>query len=468
MTIIKRFITFLSKRTVGQSLVETAIILPIILLILAGTVEIGYIAVTQNRVSTAARIGARFGANGGEDAGIRSVILNSVTQTLDLNSGIWDIWTIRALTDQYGNIPNAQANFQMTHIYGNGLTTDFTATTTITAQNALRIRMQNGLRCDLDANGSPDLDWSDPDGPGGNQTADNCTPANQRVVAVLILHDVDAILGLPIVPNLMGFKTVRGFNMMRSAAFATTVEQTNGCTGVFPIAIEENIRTITQAQYTALIPTFTYPTGVLIPNWSSFTKQPATPGYLNNGIEGQIFYTYYDNGSHSGNRFEWLRWNQAITGLTTPTSPASPPSVPTCTGCSILAKSLAYPGNSNDYTNRSDTPNPPPGSWPYPFVFRGFAAYGDPLNKQMKLGSLIVRDGSTGFSGMIGTQLQDNIIDKRALRMVLWDATGDNPAGTYRVSGFVVFRLRGYGNDANGNWLLLEFLRLDSSCGQSS
>ena len=110
----------------GQSLVEVAITAPILLVILFGLIEVAQLAVTQNRINTAARNSARFAANGGEDAGIRLVALNTVTETLDLNSGVWDIWSIRASVDETGSIP--ADGFKFEHIYGAGQTEDYPMT----------------------------------------------------------------------------------------------------------------------------------------------------------------------------------------------------------------------------------------------------------------------------------------------------------------------------------------------------
>ncbi|MCA9985623.1 MAG: pilus assembly protein, partial [Anaerolineales bacterium] len=66
------------QRERGQSLVETALLLPILLLIIAGLVEISNLIIAQSKTDTAARIGARFGANGGEPDGIRIAALNSL------------------------------------------------------------------------------------------------------------------------------------------------------------------------------------------------------------------------------------------------------------------------------------------------------------------------------------------------------------------------------------------------------
>src|SRR5690606_6336155 len=52
----------------GQSLVETALFLPLIILLLAGVLELSNLLLTQNRVSAAALSGTRFvAANFGDE-----------------------------------------------------------------------------------------------------------------------------------------------------------------------------------------------------------------------------------------------------------------------------------------------------------------------------------------------------------------------------------------------------------------
>ena len=121
------------QKTAGQSLAEAAMIFPILVLLVVGLVEASQLVLVQNRVSTAARSGARFGANGGEDVGILNVTLNTVTQTLPLEESEWDIWVIRGEVDENRIIQ--PDDFTFTHVYGFGQTTLYTQTNTITFTN---------------------------------------------------------------------------------------------------------------------------------------------------------------------------------------------------------------------------------------------------------------------------------------------------------------------------------------------
>ena len=87
----------------GQSLVEVALFLPILIFVMAGLVEVSNLLVTQNRVTTASRIAAGFGASSFYDADwadvdpdtlecldgtacdMGRVAINTVTETLDLS-----------------------------------------------------------------------------------------------------------------------------------------------------------------------------------------------------------------------------------------------------------------------------------------------------------------------------------------------------------------------------------------------
>ena len=77
MSIIRKF-----KNKKGQSLVETALVLPIILLILMGIVDFGMMFNNYLTISNAAREGARSAAVGATNEQIDSVI-EKVTATLD-------------------------------------------------------------------------------------------------------------------------------------------------------------------------------------------------------------------------------------------------------------------------------------------------------------------------------------------------------------------------------------------------
>ena len=429
---MKKLIQFLRQSARGQSLAETALVMPILVLLIAGVIEASNLVLVQNRISTAARSGARFGANGGEDPGILNVTLNTVTQTLSLDPNIWDIWVVRAEVDDNRQIPADQ--FTFTHVYGSQMTTLYTETNTVTFTNDLRLQIEAQLR--LNENNDPNADSS-----------------GLKVVGTYVLYEIDSILGLDVLPTLLNYRTIQGFSIMRRAAVATSIDQTEGCRGVFPIVLEQGVRTISQAEFDAIRPQFTYPTGINVPRWEDFPRQPppGTTAPLLQGLEGYVF--KFNAGNFTSRNFDWLKWNTNITALNG--------------GGNLLATSLTWPGNSSDHQNRGDSPNPPPGSWPYPFTFRGFAEAGDPEDNQLHGGDFIMRDGvSGGFGGLnVEQTLRSHIDSQRVLRMVLWDANGDSAEPRYRASGFAVFRIRGY--STSGGWLLMELYRLDLSCGQT-
>jgi len=404
----------------GQSLVAMALFSPILVLVLAGLVEVTQLAVTQNRVSTAARNASRYAANGGEDVGMRNTVLNTITGTLLLSSGVWDIWSIRAEVDSTGDI---QADsFLFEHIYGDGLTEEYGATNTAQFEDELRIRVQDELKKDNSGAVVGDLG------------------ADLDVVGTYILHDVETILGLNVLPNLLGFNTVKGFSVMRRASLAATVYTTSGCRGVFPIVLDEHVSTVTEAEYDAL--TFAHP--LAKPAWETFSGQPASSTPLQSAREGNIF--KLDLGTGASN-FNWLRWNTGIAGINPPPN-----------GHGVLATSLIWPGNSDDYADHGDPP--------VPDTFRGFADAVDSDDLEMHEDDWVAQDTlppGPSYAGVEG-ELKDHIDKDRALRLVLWDssASGYTP-NRFQVSGFGIFRLRAFGS----GWILVELVRLDNSCGQS-
>lgn len=84
-----------SKR--GQSLVETAIVLPLILLLLMGIIDFGLLFNNYIVISNASREAARKGSLGGRDEDIRQLVDN-LTGTLDdtkLNVSIYPAESMR-------------------------------------------------------------------------------------------------------------------------------------------------------------------------------------------------------------------------------------------------------------------------------------------------------------------------------------------------------------------------------------
>ena len=400
----------------GQSLVEVALFFPIFIIILAGLVEVSQLVITQNRVSNAVRVSSRFGANGGQDEGMVTVALNAVTLTLNLEEDFWDMWIVRGTVNDAGDdfIPET---WEFNHAYG------ISNTGQITDVNQAEIQAE--ILADLQA-GIPEDQWDDNVG-------------GLRVVGMYSLHDIESILGLDILPFLTGFYSIRGFSYMRQSG--DTVIQTDGCSA-FPVGISHNVRSVTD------VGSWSYPAEV------DFTHPASPPSLLyfvshqgdrplNQAGEGEVFKVVlgYDEGT---NHYGWLYWNNGISN-----------------GNNTLANSLTWPGNSNDFSDHGD-PGTPVG--PYPHVVRGYVNPDNQADSSLHEGDA-VWSSSGSIAGVIA-QVQEHIDRERTIRMIVWDE-GDAGAGRYRIEQFAVFRIIGYGNTTGvGDWLLLEFMRLDNSCGQ--
>lgn len=414
---MKQFIQALRKHEKGQSLVEVAIFLPIFIIILAGVIEVSHIAITQNRVTTAARASTRYASNGGENSGMPIVALNAVTGTLDLDAEHWDMWAIRAKANAAGT---GFDQWEVEHTYG--LT-------------------QTGS--------SSQVDWDDIKAQvlASIQSDGTGAAAGLKLVGTYAIHDVDSILGLDALPGLIGFQSVDALNVMR--IIGDPIEVTNGCSA-FPIAVGEPIRSLNAPgggsnPYPAA-GDFDYPSAP--PTFASFyNNQPNVP--LTDAREGYIF--KIQNGSGSGN-FGWLYWNTGI--------PAS---------SGTLADSLTWPGNSNDYTNHGQAGGGQPATPLYNWVVRGYVNPYDATDLAMNIGDWVPGDTGSVNSQAVRTALQANITNNRTLRLPVWNnATGTGNNARYQITRFGIFRLRGYHLSQNsGSWILAEFIRWDNSCGQS-
>lgn len=400
----------------GQSLVEVALFLPIFIIILAGLIEVSQLVITQNRVSQAARVSSRFGANGGQDEGMMIVALNTVTQTLLMDESHWDMWVVRGTVNDNGD---AFADWQFNHVYGISSTVEFS--------NVNEAEIQTEVLTELQSNINPS-DYDDL--VGGIQ-----------IVGMYALHDVESILGLDAMPWLQGFYGVRGFSYMRQTG--ETVVQTNGCTA-YPIAVHEGIRSVTPPN-TGGNP-YPNPGDFVNPNpptYNSFIyHRPDIP--LNEAHEGDVYRVF--NGFGSGN-FGWLRWNSALSGNTGTTN-----------------DSLTFPGDSNDYTDAgncgANCPTPL-----YPYLVKGYVNPDDNTDISLHIGDWVWANTGVSNASSIRSTMNGHINLDRQLRLIVWgESRNPGSNGAYRVKGFAVFRLQGY--NLQQNWILAEFIRWDTSCGQ--
>lgn len=414
----------------GQSLVEVALFFPIFIILLAGLVEISQLLVTQNRVSSAARASTRFAANAGQDEGMVSVALNNVTQTLETDPSVWDLWSIRATV-------NADASdfddWTFTQIYG----ISNTVRAPSVDESAIRARVLEELRRDEFDNIATDS--------SGNSIA-----ADLQIVGTYAIHDVDSILGLDAMSQLAGFSSLEALSIMRITADGQNV--TNGC-AAFPIAVREGERSVT-APGTGSNPypnagDFDSPNNP--PVYASFTRHRDDVPLLS-AREGDIF--KIQNGFGTGN-FGWLAWNSGLSGEGT------------------LRDSLSWPGDSTNYNLCTGGSGCAPGTGVpgsgFPRNVRGYIEAGDATDQ-----SLHVEDWVWGGPGSVSSNgirdvLSEHINLDRNLRVIVWNnsqAGGSN--GMYQISGFAIFRLIGYSLDQSGggSWILAEFIRWDDSCGQ--
>ncbi len=424
----------------GQSLVEAALLFPIFLILIAGGVEVSQILITQNRVETAARAAARFAANGGEDSHLAA--LGSVEQTVDLDSGLWDIWIIEATVNNTGD-GFATDGWNVEKAFGISNTTAFTEVAASLDSACVSDCVQDEILKDLQTNEQGVyLD------PVADPTVDRIA-AGLEVVAVYVIHDIDAILGLNAIPALQGLYSTKALGVMETAS-KEIVGETDGCAG-FPIAVHEGIRSLTDVDGGNPFPDasdFGYPDPKkdTPPSYEDFYRNvPQVP--LRDAEEGYIFKMY--NGFGTGN-FGWLQWN---TGR-----PVS---------ATTLGESLAWPGDSTNYVDHGDsaihaaTPL-------YPYIVRGYVEPTDPLDTALHIGDYIAAN-----TGNINDVKVKNVLNEhidladsgRTLRVIVWDEAKDPGAnGMYRISGFVIAKLRGY--NLSQSWILAEFVRWDESCGQ--
>ena len=424
----------LSRWEKGQSLVEVALFFPIFLIILAGVVEVSHLGITQNRVSNAARASTRFASQGGDNEGIPIVALNSVTQTLELGTDVWDIWAIRGQLDNNGDCCVLNT-WEFSHVYGISQTEAFSDVNEITIQQQVEKELQ--------------LD-------------DAAGAANLNFVGTYAIHDIKSILGLQALPNLLGFNSVKGLNVMR--LYNTNFDTAGGCTG-FPIAVEEGIRSLyppgtgTSNDYPS-VGDF-HPSSPK-PSYEQFYNnvpnrllQSADPNLL--AQKGDIFKV--QNGSSSGS-FGWLIWNNKIN-----------PSEGT------LGNSLTWPGDSRDYSNvgncsANNCPTPL-----YDYMVLGYVNPLDTSDLAMQVGDWVtVSTGSINSDGGRAI-INDHIAKGRYLRLIVWgvdpNSNPPSPHGSgsnqyFKLKGFAIFRLLGHNlsQGSGPSWILAEFGGWDTSCGQ--
>ena len=156
----------------------------------------------------------------------------------------------------------------------------------------------------------------------------------------------------------------------------------------------------------------------------------------------------------------WQKWNQDLANSS-----------------NTLEDALAWPGSASiNYTvPPQNASNGNGADWRiagFPNPVKGYMEPGDPFDQ-----SLNIDDWIPGLTGSVNSNaVRDTFIshvqNKRQLRLIIWeDSQGTGNSVKYRIVGFGVFRILGFrlnqGNgNANGSWILAEFIKWDDSCGQ--
>jgi hypothetical protein len=422
----------------GQSLVELSILLPIILIALAGMVEVSNLLITQNRTTTAARTAAGFGAaNYDPDSwetvanDMGQVALNTVTGTLRLSDSVWDIWSIYAIVNDSGD---GFEQFDAQHVFGNHQV--ISSTTWAMIETSVQADMLAEL-----------------------QSTGMSSSSNLEVVASVAYHDIKTILGLP-VWRWLGLKTVRGFTVMRVAEPPPNVN----CSllpisvrfnqySVYPSNWEEGLR-LDPSRFpqdpVLMFPEGTGPSGFDFPDpppeYENRATAPAirTDNFVRNwpGIplrKAQPGYIYWAREVGPAGSFGWLSWE--------------PPS-----SAQRLRSSLTYPGNYLDQYPGSPadmgTTGDPPG-----------ASTGD-QDGVLEIHEWI--ENSTGNISSAEDVIQGYVTSGTPVTLIMTDLdngeTGEN--ANYRVAGFLVVKLLGYSfqGSKSSRWILFEFVDWGSVC----
>jgi hypothetical protein len=219
------------------------------------------------------------------------------------------------------------------------------------------------------------------------------------------------------------------------------LDPTLGCSA-FPIGIQTAVRSVLPPGGPGGLPNswpanFDYPAGGVDYDWF----ENHIPDILL--ADAQPGYRYKLNANLFPGDFHFLRWNECV-GSTTD-----------------LAGSLAWPGNSGDYRPL------PGGCAPFTPRVRGYVEPGDPTDRALNQG-----DWTAVYTGLINSRLypplQAHIDRERMLRLPVWQADNGGGAGAaVQTVRLALFRLVGYTlSQPADNWLMVEFVRWDDSCGQ--
>jgi hypothetical protein len=448
----QRFISAIYRRgRSGQSLVETALFLPIIILLLAGMVEVSNLLVTQNRVTTASRVATGFATANlhGDDwlnvdpvsgwpAQVAQVARNNVTETLDLDPARWDIYAVKARLNASGNFDSGfGGEWNSYHAWGSQLT--FNPTEWSNAETEIQEEIVDAL----DDTGTVPAD-------------------GVEIVATVAYHDRESLLGLNSF-DLGAFTLVRGLTVMRvtdPAPFA-------GCP-LLPIAVRFNQYSMYPSNWptnpvtrflrnpdgspvypadpvseTQIFPdSMDYPGGLVYQNEATAPTLKAStyldnvPGVpLSDGRRGYI-YRAREGGDTPGG-FGWLSWDGDTSATSLEDSLYPPPG-------NFMER---YPGGNADMDNIKHHEGEGLGD-------------GDGV---LEIGEWL--ENATGNIHSEASSIRWYIDQEMPVTLIVYDGfdgTGSN--GIFRVAGFVKAKLLAYQFGGNPKWIMIEFLGWGEEC----
>lgn len=189
----------------GQSLIEIAFALPILLMMVVGIVELGFALNAYNQTINASREGARFGSLGGSDTAVSSIVEGAASYLIQYNEANSDLYVVRA--ELTGTAPNCGVitdTFSCEPVWDS----DVLNTACVSGPEILsRLEPQGIVNCDL------------------------------KVVAVDLHYRSSSLLRLPLVKQLSEAVLMRSLTVMR----VETPRPLSGVCNAYPIAIHRSL-----------------------------------------------------------------------------------------------------------------------------------------------------------------------------------------------------------------------------------
>ena len=425
----------------GQSLVETALFLPILIIVLAGIVEVSSLLITQNRITTASRVATGYGVNHyteydweGTANSMGVVAINTVTETMEMDLDQWDIWSIYAKVNEDGT---DFEEFEAQHVMGNHLV--ISASEWVTREAQVRADMLAELQST------------------GNEHA-----SDLEVVASVVYHNQKTMLNLPIW-QWTGFQTVRGLTVMRVDGPKPFV----GCP-LLPVSIQLDQYSAYPSDWaggplnTDMYPGHNTNNMMIFPEGNGpkdFEYPNPAPSYTSVSADKTIFtggsepfernypgvplrdaqpgYIYLAREQGAAGGFGWLCWK----------------------GCSSqdLRESLGFPGNFLD----------PVTGYPGSTADMGTLDTGGNGPSGNQNGNLEVGEWIQNSTGNIASADIEFYVDREMpITLVVFDKTNGRTGSnaTYRVGAFAIARILGFSLQGNDKFLVFEFVDWGSAC----